>query len=275
MVLENRLISILRREAEVQCDFDFGAFEDYREISEAQLPTGHFFDDELKRLRSDHHKQYLTVAFLGVFSVIFAMAAWVTSAPVSMWVLSGVFIVVTIAYPFVFLRQKSKTIDRIDSSIEGLMRGVVVCKTTIFRGRGRNRSRYVYASVLFPESMSYIKCVYQAAGPYRSYFQVGDKVAVYKLVGEQDAEMIPTTHLEVPAGLIEKATTARKSRVQAPEFVVGDRTVTVRTVSSDSESNPKAKWLIVGIIVLVFVLPMLVYVLNVVAHFVRMFTMSP
>ena len=43
--------------------FDYQAFEDYREISEADLPVDSFFVDEMQSVEKSHRIQYISIIF--------------------------------------------------------------------------------------------------------------------------------------------------------------------------------------------------------------------
>ena len=89
MLVNERQISALRQEAERRCKFDFDVFDDYREIDDSQLPTGQFFDDELKQLKSNQRNKQLRFVVLGIFFLLYAILVRVFMPNSGIWLVGG------------------------------------------------------------------------------------------------------------------------------------------------------------------------------------------
>lgn len=272
MFANKEQIFMIRKEAERWCNFDFDAFDDYREIDESQLTTGQFFDDELELLKSDQRNKQMQAVFLGIFFLLYAILVAVFMPYFAIWLIGGALLISFVVYGLILLRKRSNKIHHLESSLEGLMRGVVVYNTIIRYMRLRRRL-IILSTVFFPESMTFIKYVRQDPELYPSIFQEGDKVVVYKLVGDLEAKMLSTTHLEMNSDLLERASTARTSRSYTPYNSGYNR----NRIEWDSYENRKPQigfiLLIWVILALLIVIPAIILFWNMSGSFFRIFNM--
>ena len=272
MLVNERQISALRQEAERRCKFDFDVFDDYREIDDSQLPTGQFFDDELKQLKANQRIKQLKFVVLGIFFLLYAILVRVFMPNSGIWLVGGTVLVLCVVYFLILLRKRSNKILHLDSSLEGLMRGVVVSNTTIRLWLPR-RKYVIFATVFFPESMTYIKYVRQDPELYPSIFQEGDKVVVYKLVGDLEAKMLSTTHLEMNSDLLERASIARTSRIHTHYNSDYDHNRLVLNTFENRKTKIGLMFLVWGILALLIVIPSIIFLWKMSDSFLRIFNM--
>lgn len=274
MLVNERQISALRQEAERRCKFDFDVFDDYREIDDSQLPTGQFFDDELKQLKANQRIKQLKFVVLGIFFLLYAILVRVFMQNSGIWLVGGTVLVLCVVYFLILLRKRSNKILHLDSSLEGLMRGVVVSNTTIRLWLPR-RKYVIFATVFFPESMTFIKYVRQDPELYPSIFQEGDKVVVYKLVGDLEAKMLSTTHLEMNSDLLERASIARTSRIHTHYNSDYDHNRLVLNTFENRKTKIGLMFLVWGILALLIVIPSIIFLWKMSDSFLRIFNMIP
>lgn len=65
------IINVARDQAIREDVFDYEAFEEYREISDADLPVDSFFVDEMHTVNYSRRTQNITIAFVILFVILF------------------------------------------------------------------------------------------------------------------------------------------------------------------------------------------------------------
>lgn len=198
MLANEQQISALRQEAERRCIFDFAAFDDYREIDDSQLPTGQFFDDELKQLKSNQRNKQLRFVVLGIFFLLYAILVRVFMPNSGIWLVGGAVL-------------NTMTVYR--DAVATVTNNAVSNRSAGYRGGRKDRvASFTFCTVFFPDNRTYIKHIFFPKSLGQAPIRFGDKLVVYKLTIEQEARMMPTIHLEVPESLIERAKAVREAR---------------------------------------------------------------
>jgi len=221
-------INAARNQAILEDGFDYEAFEDYREISDADLPVDSFFIDEMQTVDYSRRKQNITIALVILFVILF----FIFTFSLSLESKSLKLVCYLVCLPFIIIAgilmvlqyRMEKAFDNTSRSIQGLQRGVVLNITTVTNdvlsnrlgrhrvGKNERVASFSFCTVFFPDNGTYIKHVFFTRCSGWSQCHFGDKVVVSKYDGESEARMSPTIHLDVPEELIERAKIVRESR---------------------------------------------------------------
>lgn len=215
METSDNILAKARRQAELNCDFVFPKMKGYREITEDQLPEGTFSPDELKQLKRLHRKQRIVLALLlyGAFVTLFTILI-----PIAL-------IIIFVVLLRMYKREKQHEVSDNIESMQGLMRGVVLHRTTVNCYFDKGTREYIFYSIFFPENHTFIKFLYQPSGRYQSYFEVGDRVAVYRVAGEAHSKIISTKDLVLRIGVVESAMDAYRPKEHKPVTIDNERWV--------------------------------------------------
>lgn len=232
------IINAARGQAVAEDAFDYEAFEEYREISDADLPVDSFFVDEMQSVEKSHRTQYISIVIVFFFAIVFFIVAIASKGSMDSAAKSAMIFLIPIVFFIVgvfllmLLLRTGKALDNTSQTIEGLQRGVVLNTMTIYRdavatvtnntlsnrsagyrdGRNERVASFTFCTVFFPENETYIKHVFFEKSLGQAPVRFGDKVVVYKLTVEPEARMLPTIHLEVPEELVERAKAVREAR---------------------------------------------------------------
>ena len=281
--------------------FDYQAFEDYREISEADLPVDTFFVDEMQSVEKSHRIQYISIFLVFFFAIVFFVVAFASrgamksaTEEMAIFLVPIGFFIVGIFLTVLLLRT-GKALDNTSQTIEGLQRGVILNTMTVYRdavatvtnnaisnriggyrsGRNRRVASFTFCTVFFPENRTYIKHVFFPRSLGQPPVHFGDKVVVYKLTVEPEARMLPTIHLEVPEELIERAKTLREARGISHQGLKtlsrgADGAYVAEPVTKGSiKKGIKSYFLILLVMLLFVIVPMLIFlVVVIVLHFI-------
>ncbi|NLT11195.1 MAG: DUF948 domain-containing protein [Clostridiaceae bacterium] len=296
------IINAARGQAVEEDVFDYEAFADYREISDADLPVDSFFVDEMQSVEKSHRTQYISIFIVFFFAIVFFVVALFSRGQmksaneemVIFLVPIGFFIVGV--FLLVILLRTGKALDNTSQTIEGLQRGVVLNKMTVHRdamatvtnnvltnrvggrrgGTNDQVASFTFFTVFFPDSKTYIKHVFDTKSLGQAKISFGAKVVVYKLSVDSEARIMPTIHLEVPEELIERAKTVREERGISDQGR-GLRTLSRRTdgtyvsqpVTKEGMNNGVKIYLILALLMLLFAAaPIIIaFIFMIVMHF--------
>jgi len=209
-----------KEQANRQCTLDFESFAGYREITEDDLPSDKFYDDEWKQQRSVMYKSFFAPAILLITSIILFIA-WTANPMQPGFIFASLITLGVGIYASFLVYKRSQGIGSDGYSCSHLGRGVILCKTTIrsnaattmtrgvvpniqTRDRTDNTAVFHFVSVFFPETGTYIRNVFCSDGGLRRTFFVGDTVVVYRHSDSGEADLLPSTHVIVPPELMAK-----------------------------------------------------------------------
>ncbi|HHT77213.1 MAG TPA: hypothetical protein GXZ67_04925 [Clostridiaceae bacterium] len=222
------IINVARDQAIREDVFDYEAFEEYREISDADLPVDSFFVDEMHTVNYSRRTQNITIAFVILFVILF----FILTISLGLESQSSKLACYLVGLPFIIIGgilmalqyRTEKAFDNTSQSFQGLQRGVVLNITTVTNnvlsshlgrhrwGKNERVASFTFCTVFFPDNGTYIKHVFFTRSLGWSQCRFGEKVVVSKYDGESEARMSPTIHLEVPESLIERAKAVREAR---------------------------------------------------------------
>ena len=226
-VVEDNIVSYLdsifadaKEEANRLCTLDFRSFADYREITEDDLPSDKFYDDEWKQQQSVMYKSFFAPAVLLLASVVLFIV-WTTNPMQFGFILASLILLGVGLFGSFLVFKRSRDIQDAGYNCSHLGRGVILCKTTVrsnaastmtrgaipnirMQNRTDNRAVFHFVSVFFPDTKTYIRNVFCSDGGLRNTFGVGDTVAVYRHADSGEADLLPSTHVTVPPELMAK-----------------------------------------------------------------------
>lgn len=269
-----------RQQADVECSFDFGAFEGYTEIFEEDLLPDRFYANELDMMKKDHMKAYVPAVVFVILGIVLLIAWYFNPRTVHFPIMFVLLAVVTVFYGF-YLFTRRRALHTPGTGVAGLQRGVILCKTCVYvdpassmtggvlegdrRGRYANRKPVWFASVFFPETQTYIRNVHCPGGGFREVLDVGDTVMVYKLKGDGFADVLPSRNVTVPPELLLKAEEVR-NRSEAGLRRDGSQVEVIYEQPARARAN---KWTLV--IILVTLIPIILPILFTIAVIVFIF----
>ncbi len=205
-------------EANRLCTLDFSSFEGYREISEDDLPSDQFYGDEWKQQQSVKYKSFLAPAVLLIAGVVLFIL-WISNPMTFLLILFSLILLSVGIYASFTVYRRSQEIDTAGYSCNHLGRGIILCRTTVqsnaasamtrgafpniqTQNRTDNRAIVHFVSVFFPDSKTFIRNVFCSDGGLRKTFNVGDTVVVYRHSDSGEADLLPSTHVNVTPELL-------------------------------------------------------------------------
>lgn len=132
------IITAARDQAIQEDVFDYEAFEDYREVSVADLPDDSFFVDEMQSVEKSHRKQYISIFIVFFFAIVFFIVALVSRGAMDSAVESTMIFLVPIGFFIVGvfltanLLRTGKALENTNQTVEGLQRGVVLNTMAVY-----------------------------------------------------------------------------------------------------------------------------------------------
>jgi len=81
------------------------------------LPTGQFFDDELKQLKANQRIKQLKFVVLGIFFLLYAILVRVFMPNSGIWLVGGTVLVLCVVYFLILLRKRSNKIETVNNFV--------------------------------------------------------------------------------------------------------------------------------------------------------------
>lgn len=225
-----------KEEANRLCTLDINGFDGYREITEDDLPSDKFFDDEWKQQQSVKYKSFFAPAVLLIAGVVLFIV-WTTNPMQPGFIFASLLLLGVGAFASYLVYTRSRDIEDAGYNCRHLGRGVILCRTTVqlnaasamtrgalpaiqTQNRTDNRAVFHFVSVFFPDSKTFIRNVFCSDGGLRKTFKVGDTVVVYRHADSGEADLLPSTHVTVPSELMQKILAAKVQNAEAAKVKV-------------------------------------------------------
>lgn len=251
MSVFDSIIGRAKEEAKIVCTFNFDDFEDYREITEDNLPAGEFFSDEYNQQRSVNYKSFFAPAFLLIAAIV-VLIVWLTNPKNLILLVISFLLFVVGGYASYIIYKKTQDIKNAGFSCTHLGRGIILWKTTVNRHNPgthpeSNSPPIHFASVFFPDSKTYIRHVFCSDGGLRKTFAIGDTVVVYRHADSGEADLLPSTHVTVPPELMQRA------QIEQVNYAESDKYKHSYDIQVSKKNAPKV-YVIIFLVVLFMVL---------------------